>query len=60
MVWVLKHFGQHDIDDFVLYALDNNPNNRELSRYFKERFSLLDSKQMRACALFLQAQLRCK
>jgi hypothetical protein len=54
MVWVLKDFGKHDIDDFVLYALDNSPNNKELNDYFKKRFSLLDSKQMRACALFVK------
>lgn len=54
MVWVLNNFGKLEIDDFVLYALDNHPNDSELKDYFKERFSLFNEQQMQACALFVR------
>ena len=54
MVWVLKDFGKLDIVDYVLYAFDNHPNDDELGKYFKERFSLFNEKQLRACALFVK------
>ena len=54
MIWVLKNFGKLDIDDNVLYSFDNRSDDDELGDYFKERFSLFDAKQMRACALFVK------
>ena len=54
MVWILKFFGETEIGDFVLYSLDNNSNDPTMSKYFKERFSLFNPEQMRACALFVK------
>ena len=54
MVWVLKNFGELDSDDSVLYTFDNHPNDDELGKYFKERFSLFNKNQLIACALFVK------
>ena len=54
MIWVLNDFGEHDIDDFVLYTFDNSPKDREMNKYFRARFSLFNKEQLRACALFVK------
>ena len=56
MVWYLKNWGNTEevFSDQVLYVLDNNPGDESLTQYHKERFSLFDTQQLRACALFVQ------
>lgn len=56
MVWYLKNIGNDNViwTDNSLYALDNDPGDPSLLEYMKERFSLFDSKQLRACALFIK------
>lgn len=55
MCWYLKNFGNDCIEsDNVLYALDNNAKNKELAKYHQQRFSLFNSIQLKACALFVK------
>lgn len=56
MVWYLKNYGNSDevYTDHTLYSLDNHPNDARLSEYHKERFSLFNPKQLKACALFVR------
>lgn len=56
MVWYLENFGNsEEIDrDDTLYSFDNNSDNLELAAYHKERFSLFNRQQLRACALFVK------
>ncbi len=56
MTWYLKNFGNTDevMFDHALYTLDNHANDTELSKYFKERFSLFNPDQLNACALFVK------
>lgn len=61
MIWYLKNMGNIDavIPDFPLYALDNNPSDTKLNNYHEERFSLFNSEQLRACALFVKFCANC-
>lgn len=56
MVWYLRHLEDSDEvnHESPLYQLDHHPKQPSLSEYFKERFSLFNSEQMKACALFIQ------
>ena len=55
MTWYLRRFGTDDISsDHTIYSLDNHPNDAQLSEYYKERFSLFNPEQLRACALFVK------
>lgn len=56
MVWYLKNYGNSDevFTDHALYSLDNHPNDPRLSEYHKERFSLFNQQQLKACALFVK------
>ncbi len=56
MVWYLENFGNdEEIDtDNTLYSLDNNSDEPELATYHKERFSLFNLEQLRACASFVK------
>lgn len=56
MAWYLENFGNDEKigSDDTLYSLDNNPDNPELAAYHKERFSLFNLQQLRACALFVK------
>ena len=55
MVWYLTYLGTDEIQsDHALYMLDHHADNEELSAYFKERFSLFNATQLKACALFVK------
>jgi hypothetical protein len=56
MTWYLKFFGNKKevYLDSVLYALDNDPHTPGLAEYHKERFSLFNDLQRKACALFVK------
>ena len=55
MIWTLKNYKDENIDcDMVLYTFDNHSKDSRLEKYFKERFSLFNDEQMKACALFIK------
>ena len=56
MTWYLKYYKETEVawSDHTLYSLDNYPNDRKLSAYHKEQFSLFTPDQMKACALFIK------
>ena len=56
MVWYLRSFDEKDgvPTDGVLYSLDPDSNHPRLAEYQKERFSLFNDLQLKACALFVK------
>lgn len=56
MVWYLRNFGnsREVRSDHTLYSLDHHPADKSLNEYHKERFSLFNPGQLKACALFVK------
>lgn len=55
MVWYLRNLGTDKVwTDSTLYAFDNYPNDNGLEMHHKERFSIFNTSQLRACALFVK------
>lgn len=56
MVSCLKNFGHSEgfYKEHTLYSLNNYPDNPDLSNYHRKRFLLFNTKQLKACALFVQ------
>ena len=55
MVWYLNKLDSGEIDsDHALYALNSYSDNKKMSKYFQEIFSLFTHEQLRACAHFVK------
>jgi hypothetical protein len=56
MVWYIRNYEKEGevFTDHALYSLDPHLNDEKLSQYHKDRFSLFDRVQLRACAQFVR------